>query len=367
MLIQSSPKSQLITQQAIIILLCSFWDVFSFHTTSFNVLSKKQIQQTRSSYLISNNRKRHLQQQQSYLFQNEFIRFNQKKKNILILYDNNGISDESISEQTDITSTTFSVNNQQDLPVKNDDNNNKERLILSRQDFIRESLAKKIQVEDESNNDVSNRRNLIINTITIGLIGILGISTAYLFQSTVYTPPGFQRIYPTQYIAALGNPNANSGTNSNEWGLWNVDPGPRGIYLRDYDKELVSNNYENPVYNWKFDTNDWWVEEHGIIMESPKFPLPSGRYLVTGGRLITTGITINTDGTWKFDDDTTTLYDVTHLPCRSARYKPSTTNNCSPNNANLRNFPVSPGREMPNINDCTKQDYAVLFLIGKAI
>lgn len=59
---------------------------------------------------------------------------------------------------------------------------------------------------------------------------------------------------------------------------------------------------------WTFDKNNWWLEEHGLIMESPYFPLPPGRYLVTGGRLVTTGLTITEDGRWKLDEGT--LYDV---------------------------------------------------------
>merc|ERR1712241_359426 len=35
---------------------------------------------------------------------------------------------------------------------------------------------------------------------------------------------------------------------------------------------------------WTFDAGDWWMEENGLLMESPDFPLPEGQYLVTGGR-----------------------------------------------------------------------------------
>ena len=31
---------------------------------------------------------------------------------------------------------------------------------------------------------------------------------------------------PTQYIAALGDPGATSGTGAESWGLWPEDPGP---------------------------------------------------------------------------------------------------------------------------------------------
>ena len=33
---------------------------------------------------------------------------------------------------------------------------------------------------------------------------------------------------------------------------------------------------------WSWDKNDWWLEEHGLIMEKPDFPVPAGRYVVTG-------------------------------------------------------------------------------------
>jgi len=103
-------------------------------------------------------------------------------------------------------------------------------------------------------------------------------------------------------------------------------------------------------------------------MESPTFPLKPGRYLVTGARAITTGLTIESNGRWKLDEGT--LYDVTHLPCRSARYNPTGSSDTnvvgSPASANLQDFPVRPGAEMPPIPGTNKQDYAVLFVIGKA-
>jgi hypothetical protein len=268
-------------------------------------------------------------------------------------------SDETLSTDETIGITSLDGKQQYQSNAKNNTQ------IISRLDFLRDSLSNQVQESKET----SSRRNLIINSITVALLGAVGVSSGYLFKSTVYTPPGFRRIFPTQYIAALGDPTANSGIGATEWGLWSVDPGPRGVYIRDYEKELVANNYENSVYKWKFNKEDWWVEEHGIIMESPKFPLPPGRYLVTGGRMVTTGLTINSDGQWKLDDSST-LYDVTHLPCRSARYTTPAPdsgidNNCSPEKANLRSFPVTPGATMPNIFGCSKQDYAVLFLIGK--
>lgn len=115
---------------------------------------------------------------------------------------------------------------------------------------------------------------------------------------------------------------------------------------------------------WTFDPNDWWVEEHGLIMEAPKFPLENGRYLVTGGRLTTTVLNVENDGKWSLEKGS--LYDVTHLPCRSARYSPKDgVGNGSPLTANQGDFPVKPGAEMPSVKGCDKVDYAVLFVIGK--
>jgi hypothetical protein len=122
---------------------------------------------------------------------------------------------------------------------------------------------------------------------------------------------------------------------------------------------------------WKFDHTDWWLEEHGLIMEQPRFPIPPGKYLVTGDREVTTVLTIHPadkDGnrSWELDDQAT-LYDVTHLACRSARYTPTTGDGtCSPANVEKAAFPVAPGGVMPPVEGCKKQDYAVLFVIAVA-
>lgn len=91
--------------------------------------------------------------------------------------------------------------------------------------------------------------------------------------------------------------------------------------------------------------------------------MPPGRYLVTGGRSVVTGLTIDDDQHWKLDAGHN-LYEVTHLPCRSARYRP--VSGGSPTTAHQSDFPVNPGAEMPAVPGCEKQDYAVLFLLGKA-
>ena len=63
-----------------------------------------------------------------------------------------------------------------------------------------------------------------------------------------------------------------------------------------------------------------------------------------------------------------TLYDVTHLACRSARYTPATVSgSCSPANAKQTAFPVAPGGAMPPVEGCMKQGYAVLIVIGVGV
>eukprot|EP00976_Prorocentrum_cordatum_P106053 1194374-Prorocentrum_minimum.AAC.5 len=46
----------------------------------------------------------------------------------------------------------------------------------------------------------------------------------------------FKRVRQTQFIAALGDPEATSGAGAGDWGVWRVDPGPRGVELRNYEK-----------------------------------------------------------------------------------------------------------------------------------
>ena len=175
----------------------------------------------------------------------------------------------------------------------------------------------------------------------------------------------FKPIEP-QYIAALGDPGAKSGTGAQAWGLWSQDPGPRGCKLDRYP-ELKASGVA-PA-QWKFDPADWWLEEHGLIMEKPTFPLPAGKYLVTGDRAVTSVLTIHPrdkDGNQRWElADGATLYDVTHLGCRSARYTPEkTATACSPENARKTGYPVTPGAAMPVVNGCHKQDYAVLIVVG---
>jgi hypothetical protein len=177
------------------------------------------------------------------------------------------------------------------------------------------------------------------------------------------------RPVPVQFIAALGEPTAKSGTGADTWGLWPIDPGPRGVRLSSYDT-LKEAGGITPT-GWTFNGADWWLEEHGLIMENPPAPLAAGKYLVTGDRRVMTTLTIHPadkDGThrWELADDAT-LYDVTHLRCRSARYKPATSQStCTPATVQQSLFPVAPGGVMPAVAGCVKQDYAVLFIVGVA-
>jgi len=169
------------------------------------------------------------------------------------------------------------------------------------------------------------------------------------------TPPGYERVSPLQFIAALGDPEANSGDGADSWGIWETDPGPRGFRQSKYE-QVVSGELRAPQW---FQEQDFFLDENAIIMPQPSFPLPEGKYLVTGGRLATTGLVVSSDGSWKLDSGK--LYDVTHLPCRAARYK-----NGTPSNVRKADFPVAPGGMMPEVPGTDKQDYSVLFVVGKA-
>ena len=202
------------------------------------------------------------------------------------------------------------------------------------------------------------------------LLGSLVLPAFQLYRSEAQAAGGdqtkFHRI-STQYIAALGDPGATSGSGAQFWGLWPLDPGPRGVKLKNYQRLKEAGGLA-PA-RWTFDSTDWWLEEHGLIMEQPTFSLPPGRYLVTGARDVTAVLTIhpadrNGDSRWELDKGAR-LYDVTHLACRSARYTPASVGGtCSPENAPKMAFPIAPGGMMPPVAGCTKQDYAVLIVIG---
>jgi hypothetical protein len=188
------------------------------------------------------------------------------------------------------------------------------------------------------------------------------VTSSAALAETVYTP------IETQYIAALGSPEATAGTGAETWGLWAVDPGPRGVPLAEYEA-LAAAGGQAPA-GWTFDKNSWWLEEYGRIMEPPQFPMPPGRYVVTGGRTAIAVLTVeapDASGTqaWALDNGAT-VYDVTHLRCRAAHYVPEAGASCSPDAANRTFFPVTPGAEMPRVKGCLQKDYQVLIVIGMA-
>ena len=222
---------------------------------------------------------------------------------------------------------------------------------------------------DARHGRVSRRRLLNLGTLSVATAAVCPTALA---QSVIGSGEGerrFRRIR-TQFIAALGGPDAKSGSNADQWGLWRGDPGPRGVWLNRYDR-LIANDGIAPA-GWKFDCSDWWLEDHGLIMESPEFPLSPGQYLVTGDREVTTFLTVHAQDAnggqrWELADDAT-IYDVTHLRCRSARYTPAAgEGSCSPYNAQSSWFPVTPGGPMPPVDGCNKQDYTVLFVIGVGV
>ena len=174
--------------------------------------------------------------------------------------------------------------------------------------------------------------------------------------------------FETQFIAALAAPTETNGTNAHLWGLWTRDPGPRGVWLSLFPV-LAAAGFA-PA-GWVYDPKEWWLEEHGLIMEKPQFPLPPGQYIVTGGRDVTTTLTIAQPDetgaqTWSLAEGAT-VADVTHLACRAAVYTAETaTTPCTPTAARTYDFPVTPGATMPPVGGCKKQDYAVLFVVGMA-
>jgi len=192
---------------------------------------------------------------------------------------------------------------------------------------------------------------------------------ALLVTGTAHAEPVIVRV-PLQYIAALGDPMATSGNDAHTWGIWYVDPGPRGVQIAEFST-LEQNDGLAPA-GWRFDRTGWWVEERGFIMESPFFPISAGQYVVTGGREAVAILTVEApadDGTqaWSLSDGAS-VYDVTHLGCRAAFYTPADDNaDCSPDQAPVSVFPMTPETQMPHVPGCNKQDYHVLVIVGLVI
>ena len=173
------------------------------------------------------------------------------------------------------------------------------------------------------------------------------------------------KLIGTEFIAAVGDPSASSGCGAEHWGIWRDDPGPPGVLLRDFEANLVRTGGRAPA-GWRLDDNAWWLEEYGRIMPSTT-PLPAGKYVVSGERETTSVLTVRPNGEWALSSGS--LFDVTHLPCRSALYTPANPakpGSCSPASADPGRFRVPPGAPMPEVPGCNKQDHAVLFVLGYA-
>ena len=176
----------------------------------------------------------------------------------------------------------------------------------------------------------------------------------------------FKRI-PLQYIAALAPDDAKSGTGAETWGIWREDPGPIGVWLKYYNI-LRKSGWIGPT-GWRFDIDDWWLDENGLIMKAPDFPMPAGQYYVTNAEENISLLTVeepDADGrqNWTLNGDKT-ISDVTHGPCRSARYTPEgETTTCTPENAEQSVFPLEPGESPPSVSGCHKKEYAVLIVFG---
>ena len=216
---------------------------------------------------------------------------------------------------------------------------------------------------------ISRRSFLVAGTAAAATAALSPAALAQSGRAAGGNQTKFRRI-ATQFIAALADPDATSGSGAETWGLWRLDPGPRGVRLDRYQRLQAAGGVA-PA-GWQFDPNDWWLEEHGLIMEPPEFPLSAGKYMVTGDREVRSVLTVHAvdrDGAQRWElADGATIHDVTHLRCRSARYTPATSGgSCSPTKAQMSAFPVAPGGPMPPVESCNKQDYTVLLVIGVAV
>ena len=167
----------------------------------------------------------------------------------------------------------------------------------------------------------------------------------------------------------MAHSNLNHGDGALGWGIWRGDPGPTGVPFSGIPALMES--HVAPA-GWTLDDNAWWVEEHGRIMTTPT-AMPDGQYQLTWlnqreGSTRHVYLTIVGD-TWSLDsgdpDVVPTLYDVTHLPCRSAVYTTpdgAPEGSCSPANVPTSQYPVTPGAPMPATPGCDNMDYAVTFI-----
>ena len=121
-----------------------------------------------------------------------------------------------------------------------------------------------------------SRRQWLVSSL--GVL-VTAIASPLLAQTIV------RRVQP-QYIASLALSRATSGTGAETWGLWSVDPGPIGVWLRFY--QLLQKAGNIAPSGWRFNIDDWWLDENGLIMKAPQFPIPARKYYVTNGCLLYT-------------------------------------------------------------------------------
>src|SRR5688572_2433620 len=103
-------------------------------------------------------------------------------------------------------------------------------------------------------------------TRAAGLLAALGLLAVIGLGGNVHAKDPeaikFKRI-PLQFIAALGDPAASSGSGAQDWGIWRIDPGPRGVRLESFERLQAAGGVA-PA-KWQFNAKDWWLEEHGLI------------------------------------------------------------------------------------------------------
>ena len=193
----------------------------------------------------------------------------------------------------------------------------------------------------------------------------LGILVASI-NSPVLSQTKIRRIQ-TQYIATLAPAGATSGIGAETWGIWTVDPGPIGVWLRFYQTLRKAGNIAPS--GWRFNVDDWWLDENGLIMKAPNFPISAGQYYVTNGEEHISLLTVkqpDAEGrqAWSLSNNKT-IADVTHGPCRSARYTPEeSSGTCSPDDVNRTVFPLKPGEAPPLVRGCNRKQYSVLIVFG---
>ena len=193
----------------------------------------------------------------------------------------------------------------------------------------------------------------------------LGILVASI-TSPVLSQTKIRRIQ-TQYIATLAPAGATSGIGAETWGIWTVDPGPIGVWLRFYQTLRKAGNIAPS--GWRFNVDDWWLDENGLIMKAPNFPISAGQYYVTNGEEHISLLTVkqpDAEGrqAWSLSNNKT-IADVTHGPCRSARYTPEkSSGTCSPDDVNRTVFRLKPGEAPPLVRGCNRKQYSVLIVFG---